>query len=136
VSPLTREAVQGWLDAYVEAWESYDRERIAALFSEDAEYRFHPYDEPIRGREAIADAWLGEGGSPNASERDAPGTYAAEYRVFAVDADRAVATGKSTYVAQPGGQVTDIYFNCFVMRFEAGGACREFTEWFMKRTGP
>ena len=26
-----------------------------------------------------------------------------------------------------------VYDNCFVMRFDGDGRCREFTEWFMKR---
>jgi len=36
-----------WLDDYVAAWRSYDPEAIGALFSEDAEYRYHP-GTPIR----------------------------------------------------------------------------------------
>ena len=35
---------QRWLDDYVEAWKSYDREAIAALFSDDVDYRYHPND--------------------------------------------------------------------------------------------
>ena len=31
---MTPERVQAWLDAYVEAWRSYDSDAIAALFSE------------------------------------------------------------------------------------------------------
>ena len=45
---IDREGVSRWLDAYVAAWKSYDRDQIAALFSDDVEYRFHPYDEPVR----------------------------------------------------------------------------------------
>jgi hypothetical protein len=48
---VTREDVDRWLAAYIEAWkESYDREQIAALFTEDVSYRYHPYDNPIEGR--------------------------------------------------------------------------------------
>src|SRR2546430_1006359 len=54
---IDRDAVAGWLDRYIEAWTSYDRERIGELFAEDAAYRYHPFDEPIRGREAIVDSW-------------------------------------------------------------------------------
>jgi hypothetical protein len=28
------------------------------------------------------------------------------------------------------------YDNCFVMRFDSDGRCREFTEWYMKRPKP
>jgi ketosteroid isomerase-like protein len=84
---MERADVDGWLADYVEAWKTYDAERIGALFSDDAEYRYHPYDEPVRGREAIVEAWLGEGEHADASDRDDPGTYEAAYSVIAVDGD-------------------------------------------------
>jgi ketosteroid isomerase-like protein len=130
---IDRAGVDGWLDHYVAAWKSYDRDAISALFAEDVEYRYHPYDEPIVGREAVVDSWLGEGDHSDASSPDEPETYAAEYRAVAVDGDTAVAVGASTYGDAPGGPVTNVYDNCFVMRFDDEGRCREFTEWFMKR---
>ena len=128
-----RAQVERWLDAYVSAWKSYDREDIAALFSDDVEYRFHPYDEPVRGREAVVAAWLGESSFEGASERDEPGTYDASYAAVAVDGDVAVATGTSTYTSAPGGPVTKAYDNCFVIRVDAEGRCSEFTEYFVER---
>jgi ketosteroid isomerase-like protein len=130
---MTYEEVQRWLDDYIETWLSYERDRIAALFSEDCEYRYHPYDEPIRGRDAVVEAWLGEGEHEDASARDEPGTYDASYRPVAVDGDVAVAIGASTYRTEPGGPVDKVYDNCFVMRFDGQGRCREFTEWYMER---
>jgi hypothetical protein len=53
----------------------------------------------------------------------------------AVDGDVAVATGTSTYLKHPGGPVDSVYHNCFVIRFDPDGRCREFTEWFAKRPG-
>jgi ketosteroid isomerase-like protein len=120
--------VQRWLDAYVAAWKSYDRAAIEALFSEDVEYRYHPYDEPVRGREEVVKTWLGDGDNEMASSRDAPGTYDANYAPAAIDGDVAVAVGVSTYTDPP---VT--YDNCFLMQFDADGRCSEFTEFFMKR---
>ena len=43
---MTRADVQRWLDRYVAAWKSYDAAEIADLFSAEAEYRYHPWDEP------------------------------------------------------------------------------------------
>ena len=83
-------AVTAWLDAYVAAWKSYDREQIGALFSDDVKYRFHPYDEPVEGREAVVESWLGEGEHEGAPGRDEDGTYDASYRPIAVDGDVAV----------------------------------------------
>jgi len=132
---MDRADVARWLDDYVEAWKTYDRDRIAALFAEDVEYRYHPYDEPIRGRDAVVESWLGEGDHEEASTRDAEGTYEASYAPAAVAGDTAVAVGSSTYFERPGGPVEKVYDNCYVMRFDAEGRCREFTEWFMKRPG-
>jgi ketosteroid isomerase-like protein len=130
---MERKDVDRWLEAYVEAWKAYDRDGIAALFTEDVEYRYHPYDDPIRGRDAVVDSWLGESEAEGASSRDPEGTYDATYRAVAVDGDVAVATGSSTYFAKPGGDVEKIFDNCFVMRFDAEGRCSEFTEWFMEQ---
>jgi ketosteroid isomerase-like protein len=130
---MERADVARWLDDYVEAWRTYDRDRIAALFAEDVEYRYHPYDEPIVGRAAVVESWLGEGEHEGASTRDAEGTYDASYEPVAVDGEVAVATGSSTYYERPGGPVEKVYDNCYVMRFDSEGRCREFTEWFIKR---
>ena len=130
---MDRAQAQTWLDRYVAAWLSYDAEDIAALFSADVAYRYHPSDEPITGREAIVASWLGESSANGASTRDAPGTYAAQYEPVAVDGDVVVATGTSTYRERPDGPVVRIYDNCFVMRFDADGKCREFTEYYLRR---
>jgi hypothetical protein len=133
---VTREEVDRWLDAYVEAWKSYDRDQIEALFAEEISYRYHPGDDPIEGRDSVVESWLGEGDHPDASDRDEPGTYDAGYTVFAIDGDSVVATGTSTYRDRPGGPVARVYDNCFVMRFDSDGRCREFTEWFVQRKSP
>ena len=133
---MNREDIDRWLAEYVGAWKSYDRDQIAALFTEDIAYRYHPYDEPIEGRDEVIKAWLAEGDHPEAGTRDEPGTYEADYRCVAVDGDVAVATGESSYKDSADGPVVRVYDNCFVMRFAPDGRCREFTEWFMQRKSP
>jgi hypothetical protein len=143
VELVDKAEVDRWLRAYVEAWKSYNSEQIGDLFSEDVRYRYHPYDEPVVGRAELVRSWLGEapdGGAPDpgasdsgASDRDEPGTYDAAYRAVAVDGDVAVATGSSTYLSDPGGPVKEVFDNCFVMRFDSAGRCREFTEWYVRR---
>ncbi len=132
---MDRKDVDRWLDAYVSAWKSYDREQIADLFSADVVYRYHPYDEPVSGRDEVVKSWLGEDEhpSPGASTRDPEGTYDATYRALAVDSDVAVATGSSSYRGTPDGPIERVFDNCFVMRFDAAGRCREFTEWYIER---
>jgi SnoaL-like domain len=124
---------QAWLDSYVGAWLSYDEGEIRALFADDIAYRYHPYDDPIVGREAVVASWLGESDSDGASNRDASGTYSAGYAPLAVDDDVVVATGTSSYREQPDGPIVRTYHNCFVMRFDSDGRCREFTEYYMRQ---
>lgn len=130
---MDQAAAQDWLDRYVAAWLSYDPAAIGALFSEDVSYRYHPYDEPISGRAEVVASWLGESDSEDASTRDEPGTYDAAYAPVAVAGDVVVATGRSTYRDHPGGPVVRVYENCFVMRFDDDGRCREFTEYYLLR---
>jgi ketosteroid isomerase-like protein len=130
---VTREDVNRWLGRYVEAWKTYDRDQVEALFAEDVSYRYHPYDDPIEGRDAVVKSWLNAGEFSDSSSRDEPGTYDAFYRCVAADDDMAVAIGQSSYKDSPDGPVVRVYHNCFVMRFDSEGRCREFTEWFMQR---
>ena len=129
---MDKEAAQAWLDRYVAAWRSYDPDEIRALFSEDVAYRYHPYDDPVVGRDAVVASWLGESAA-GASTRDEPGTYEAAYSPVAVDGDVVVATGRSSYRDVPGGPVLRVFENCFVMRFDGDGRCRDFTEYYIQR---
>jgi ketosteroid isomerase-like protein len=130
---MDRATAQAWLDRYVAAWKSYDADDIAGLFSEDVRYRYYSYADWLVGREAVVASWLGEFSAEDGSSRDAPGTYEAAYAPVAVDGDVVVATGTTTYTASPGGHVTQVFDNCFVMRFDEDGRCREFTEYYTKR---
>ena len=118
------EDVSDWLGRYVAAWKSGERREIEALFGNDARYRYHSYDEPLVGQAAIADSWL--------DDPDEPGTFDASYECFAADGNAAVAIGTSTYF-KADGDVDRVYDNVFVLCFETGGRCSEFTEWYVKR---
>ena len=132
---MDRSTVQAWLDRYVEAWKTYDRAAIADLFSADATYRYHPYDEAddvVRGRDAIVRDWIEPEG--DSSSRDEPGSYDAHYEPYAVDGDRAVAVGWSNYWSDDSRATLErIYDNVFLLGFDADGRCADFTELFMKR---
>lgn len=123
-----RAAVDRWLDAYVAAWKTYDPGQIGELFAERVEYAYRPKGDTLVGREAVVRSWIED-------DPDDPGTYDGAYEVYAVEGDRAVAVGTSTY-ARPDGSVRAVYDNCFLLRFDAEGRCSEFTEWFMERPTP
>ena len=122
---MNRDDFQAWPDRYVEAWRSSDADEVAALFADDAVYRYRPYGEDANaavGREAIVAAWLEEG--------DPPDSWEARYEPFAVDGDRAVATGISRYFASAKGPER-VFHNAFLLRFAPDGRCAEFTEYYM-----
>jgi ketosteroid isomerase-like protein len=125
---MDRNSAQEWLSRYVSAWKSYDSLEIGALFSEDATYQYHPFDEPVRGRSAIVESWVTE------DRLDRPGTYDGSYRPIALDGDLVVANGRSRYF-RADGAVEKEYDNIFLMRFDQDGRCREFREWYMPRRG-
>ena len=125
---IDTEMVQRWLDAYAHAWITYDPGEIGALFSDDAEYRYHPWDEGdevVRGRDQISANWL--------ENRDRAGTYRGEYRPLLVAGDQAVAVGMSYYYSDETQATLDRAFhNLWVLRFNDEGQCRSFTEWYMR----
>jgi hypothetical protein len=122
----TKETVTAWLRAYVRAWETYDPDEVADLFTEDAAYAYHPFDEPIRGRLAIVASWL-EG-------KDPAGTYDGRYEPVAIDGNIAVANGRSRYFKDATKADLDReYDNLFLIEFDDHGRCRSFREWYMGR---
>lgn len=127
---VTHDAVQRWIDAYLHAWETYDPAAIGDLFTEDAEYRWHPADEPEVGRAAIVDAWLNPGG--DSGSRDVPGTYAGDLQPFVGNGNRAVAVGTCTYWTDATrSEVSRIYYNNWLLEFDEAGRCTSFTEYYM-----
>jgi ketosteroid isomerase-like protein len=127
---ITRESVNQWLQDYVSAWKSYDKEAIGALFSENATYQYNPYDEGddvLRGRDVIIANWL--------ENADAPNSWQAAYKVVAVDGNVAVAQGRTQYFQADGKTIRREFDNIFVMRFDDKGQCYEFCEWFMEPRG-
>ena len=120
---MNRESLQAWLDKYVEAWRTYEPSQIKDLFSEDALYFYSPFDDPVRGREAIVSAWL--------AEPDPAGSWEAHYAPVAVEGNVGIAQGRTHYPPRGGG-VERKFDNIFVMHFDEAGRCARFTAWFMQ----
>ena len=129
---IDTQSVQRWLDAYSHAWLTYDPAEIGALFSEDAEYLYHPWDtgdDVVRGREAIIANWL--------ENRDKAGAYRGEYHPLLIQGDHAVTTGMSWYYTDDTQTTLErAYHNLWVLRFDDAGQCRSFTEWYMEAPKP
>ena len=116
------DVVQAWLDRYVAAWRSYDRNEIEALFTRDTVYYPEPYSEALRGPAAVADAWLGS--------RDPDGSWRADYRAIGGAGDTGIGMGTSSYLRRDGA-IDRVYHNVFVLTFDDDGRCREYREWYM-----
>ena len=122
---VTKATVSTWLDAYVQAWKTYDKEAIGALFSENAVYYYAPFREPVQGRAAIVNSWL--------EQPDEAGTYDARYKPVVIEGDRAVTNGRSRYFEQDGKTLKAEWDNVFMLRFDEQGRCNEYREWYMER---
>ncbi len=118
-------SVKAWLDAYVQAWKTYNQRAIGELFCEDASYSFHPFREPVRGRAAIVALWV--------DNSDPQGTYDGHYEPILIEGDRAVVHGRSLYFEQDGKTLKTEFDNIFVLRFDDERRCTEYQEWYIER---
>ena len=112
------ERLEQWMDAYVEAWDTNDPEKVASLFTTDAVYDPQTADGPWNGLEAIVRGWL--------EIDDTPGNWEFEWRPLVETDQIAVVTCHTRYLDPPAS-----YRNLFVVQFGAEGRCRDFTEWWI-----
>jgi len=111
---------QTWLDGYLTAWRTKDPADVRAIFTDDAEYLFHPYDEPVTGIDAIIEAWL-----------DPEPTEAVPDLAVLTESDGiGILSGTVDY---PGHAS---YVNLWEVHFAADGRARRFVEWYLKRPTP
>src|SRR5579875_3345310 len=112
------DAVEGWIARYEQAWASNDPDEVRALFTEDGEYRFHPWEAPTAGHDAIVEAWL--------DAQDEADDHTFSWSLLAADGPTAVVQGRTAYTDG------DVYLNLWVIRFADDGRARAFTEWYME----
>ena len=115
------DAVTAWIDNYRAAWASNEPAQIGALFTEDAVFFPEPYAAPCRGREQIVEWWL--------DHKDEPGSWTFEWHPLVVTEDLAIIEGETVYP-------TIRYSNLWVLRLDASGRARQFTEWWMDQSKP
>jgi uncharacterized protein (TIGR02246 family) len=109
--------VSQWIDSYVNAWNTNEREDIARLFTEDAVYATEPYRPPWRGSQEIVAKWL--------EHKDKPGETSFEWQPISITDEVAVVSGTTRYP-------TTVYSNLWVIRLAPDGRCKEFSEWWME----
>jgi ketosteroid isomerase-like protein len=121
-----RAMVQGWLDAYVAAWKSYDEAAIADLWTDDAMW-LYPFGVRAAGRAAITAEWMAE---RDLFERRG---YDAAYEPIAIDGPFAVTHGRTRFFDPATGTMRAEFDNVWVLRFAPDGRCAEFHEWYAGR---
>lgn len=124
---MTHDDVQEWLNDYVAAWRSSDPGAIRALFADEAAYAYRPWDSEettVMGNDAIVASWLGNA--------DDPSSWEAAYAPYAVDGNRAVATGTTRYLPSDD-HPERTYHNAFILRFDDEGKCVEFHEFYVRK---
>jgi uncharacterized protein (TIGR02246 family) len=118
-------AVNEWLDAYGRAWEERDPGAAAALFSEDATYRETPFDEAMRGHDAIRAYW---GAEVEPRQED----VRFQHELLAVAGDLVLAWWHASFTRLPARTPAELD-GVFALRFDARGRCRELREWWHLR---
>ena len=119
-------ALADWLDRYEQAWRNNDAAQIGELFTDDAVYRWHPWEEPADGadgREEIVQAWL--------DQPDDPGDWTLDCEPLAVNGELGVARCVTRYRATARGPAR-VYHNIWLVSLTDDGRCSEFTEYYMK----
>lgn len=111
-----RDAHAAWVLGYVQAWTSNDPDGIGSLFSDDARYFRGPQLDPIEGREAIIEWWLGAA--------DEPGSWSYRFEILGVDDAVGFVKGWTEYPEE--GKA---YLTLWVIHLNEAGECTEFTEW-------
>jgi ketosteroid isomerase-like protein len=111
-----RAQVDEWIASYERAWRTEGTEPLADLFTEDATYRMSPYEDAVLGLAAIGELWERERVGPEEG-------FEMSHEIVAVEGDTAVARVEVEYAT--GAAYRDLW----LIRFAAGGRCREFEEW-------
>lgn len=85
-----------WMQTITRAWEQRDAEAAANLFTEDATYQENPFEEPMRGRNAIRQYW--------ADLPTAQTDIAVTYEILSVTDATGVARWSATFTRLPSRQ--------------------------------
>ena len=118
---MNHDSFKSWLDAYGHAWESGDPRAAAEIFTNDATYQEVPFDEPMRGREAIAEYW-----SKNVSEQD---QVRFGYEILATTQDKGIARWWSSFIDIPSKARVKLD-GIFVLSLDSENRCDVFQEWW------
>lgn len=113
-------AYADWLERYRQAWIARDATAAGRLFTEDAVYREHPFQDAFVGRAAIEDYWSRVTATQIRVEL--------RYGRAVVDGDR-VAVEWWANLDTASGPIT--LAGEFLLAFDDSGTCRELREYWL-----
>jgi ketosteroid isomerase-like protein len=115
------DALDDWLWAYGQAWETKDPEGFGALFTEDAQYYWTPLDPPKDGRPRIRLAFE----NAVAGQRD----IHFGYELAMMNGDASIVHWQCRFRRVPGGHEVKLD-GIMLVRMNDAGKCYEFREWW------
>ena len=113
-----------WIDAYSRAWVEADSDAAAALFTDDASYRWHPLREPEVGRDGVRSYWE----TVTATQSDVQVRFGGP-----VESGRRTAVEFWTIMRNEGEFVT--LPGLMLLRFDSDGLCEELREYWNLEPG-
>ncbi len=128
---MTSNRFENWLLRYKQAWESRDPHAAVALFTEDATYHEHPFDEPMNGSDEILAYW-----KANTAVQE---NVQFSFQIIATNGDTAVnhwhvtfdSIDESGSAVNLGGSVE--IDGIFKFRLNSDERCPQFQEWWHVR---
>jgi ketosteroid isomerase-like protein len=118
---LATDALDDWLWAYGQAWESKDPEGFGALFTQDAQYYWTPLEPPKNGRPQIQHAF------ENAVARQRDIHF--DYELTLMDANVSIVHWRCRFRRVPGDHQVRLD-GIMLVRMNDAGKCYEFREWW------
>jgi hypothetical protein len=116
-----------WLQRFGRAWKERDPNLAAALFSDDGSYRETPFDEALRGAEAIRAYWV----KLPKTRKDIGFTFA----ILAITDQWGIAHWHGCYTPIDGTTRLELD-GILLVSLDDDGRCREFQEWSNRRQLP
>jgi hypothetical protein len=124
---LTIDEFKKWMDRYGVASEASDPGLAAALFAEDAVYQETPFDDPLRGREAIYQYWS------KASQAIQESRFS--YQILVVEENWGLAQWQGQLTLRGSGKQI-LLDGVFLVEFDDSGLCSRFREWWHRQEQP
>ena len=121
---MNRLRAQAWIEAYGQAWRTKDASGAAALFTEDAIYKSHPFREPNVAREGIFEYWT----KATQDQRNLELSFGQPV----VDEDHVVVEWWAAMTADTGDVTLP---GALILRFTDDGLCKELREYWHLEPG-